>query len=153
MSTVSCPNYSHVLCLCKWSTYLFLVDIICFDVDFLLNPASHSTHSGFRSLFMVSSGYSSHAFTSCWAKYHLISGPCVCRAWGGQKRAVDPQQLELEMVVICHWVLRIKPQSSGIVAGALTQQASPPALHQFWIFCLSSTEATALPSPSHTVQL
>lgn len=42
-----------------------------------------------------------------------VCAPHACSGPGGQKRASDPQSLELQMVVNCHSVLGFEPGTSG----------------------------------------
>jgi hypothetical protein len=57
--------------------------------------------------------------------YVCLCTMCVPGAHGGQKRAPDPLDLELEMVVMHHVVLGIKPGSFGRVAGAAALSLQP----------------------------
>lgn len=49
---------------------------------------------------------------------HVCMYVCMCipfvpEADGDQKEVLDPRELEVYMVVSCHWVLGIKPTSSA----------------------------------------
>lgn len=48
----------------------------------------------------------------CFAFMHIFA-PCVCSALSGWKRKLYPQELEIQMVVSCMWVTRIKNRSHG----------------------------------------
>ena len=45
---------------------------------------------------------------ACMFLYHMYAG-----AHGGQKRALDPLELELQIILSAMWVSEIKPRSSA----------------------------------------
>ena len=60
------------------------------------------------------------------------------KALRGQKKALDPLEPELEMVVNHRWMLGTEPRSSARVASAFNHQAISPALKiSFYLICMT----------------
>lgn len=55
--------------------------------------------------------------------YVCVCSPCVCNACRGQKMALDPLELELQIATI--WVLGIQPSSSERAVLPLNHFSSP----------------------------
>lgn len=53
---------------------------------------------------------------------------------GVQKKALDPLELQLQMVISYLWFLGIEPRSSGIIVSALLPAETTPRLCVFKVF-------------------
>lgn len=56
---------------------------------------------------------------SVWLAYTYVDHTCVLGVSEGQKRTLDPPELESQMVLSYHVVLRLKPGSSAGATSAL----------------------------------
>lgn len=63
---------------------------------------------------------------------------CMLNAQRGQRRALDPLELQLEMLRVAMWVLRIELGSSEVAASALNLSPAPLLGYTFgfYLYCV-----------------